>query len=118
MRRSADGGRRLFIWRSGACGCGVWPMLGEAGVVGERRFEARTRIRPLRRGGSGEDERGEGKGRGVRDHRSVAPVFLPTSATTLATAASISASVSVRSHGCNVTAIATDFCPSGTPGPR
>jgi len=120
MRRATDWARRLFIWRSGASACprGARPVLGEAGVVGERLFETRARIRLLRRGGSGEDQRGEGQRRSASHYRSVAPVFLPTSATTLATAASISESVSVRSRGCSVTAIATDFCPSGTPAPR
>ena len=49
--------------------------------------------------------------------RSVAPVFFETSATILAIAASISASVSVRSRGCRVTLIAIDFAPSGRPLP-
>src|ERR1700722_67938 len=49
--------------------------------------------------------------------RKTAPVFLATSATILATAASISASVNVRSRGCNVTAMATDLWPLGTPWP-
>ena len=50
--------------------------------------------------------------------RNVAPVFLDTSDTILATVASISASVSVRSRGCRVTWMATDFAPSGRPSPR
>ena len=50
--------------------------------------------------------------------RSVAPVFFVTSVTILATVASISASVRVRSLGCNVTVTATDLCPSGIPCPR
>ncbi len=50
-------------------------------------------------------------------HRSVAPVFLPASATIFCATASISASVSVFSRGCNVTATPIDFLPSGTPTP-
>ena len=49
------------MWRSGTRPRGARPVLGEAGVVGERRFEARARIRLLRRGGSGEDQGGEGE---------------------------------------------------------
>lgn len=42
-------------------------------------------------------------------HRSIPPVALPTAATTLAAAASISASVNVRSRGWNTTSMPTDF---------
>jgi hypothetical protein len=49
--------------------------------------------------------------------RKAAPVFLATSATILAIAASICASVKVPSRGCSITAIATDLWPPGTPCP-
>jgi hypothetical protein len=45
--------------------------------------------------------------------RRLAPVFLVTSAMILLLTASISASVKVFSRGCKVTAMATDFFPSG-----
>ncbi len=48
---------------------------------------------------------------------SVAPVFFATCSTIFAETASISASVSVLSVGCSVTAMATDFLPSPTCGP-
>ena len=96
------------------------PLPGEAGVIGQRIFVLCAGI-ALPACGTGQDQPGRcGEQRPAKraQARSVAPVFLPTSATILATAASISASVSVRSRGCRVTAIATDFEPSGTPAPR
>src|SRR5579883_639209 len=47
----------------------------------------------------------------------VAPVLSATCVTIFAATASISASVNVRSRGCKVTAMATDFLPAGTPVP-
>src|SRR5579883_763806 len=52
-----------------------------------------------------------------RHPRSVPPVFLTTSATSLAATASISSSVMVFSRGCMVTAIAIDFLASSMPLP-
>ena len=49
--------------------------------------------------------------------RSVAPVAFATAATTFSLAASISASVSVRSRGWNTTSIASDFLPDGRRSP-
>jgi len=118
VRRAADGPQSFPVGRSGARFRGARTVLGETRVVGERLLEPPARIRPLRRCRSGEEEDERSQIRGAPRHRSVAPVFLLTSATTLAMTASISASVSVRSRGCNVTAIATDFEPSGTPAPR
>jgi hypothetical protein len=87
--------------------------LGAGGVV----FGARRRA-----GQSNHDQAGGGCKISCMfrssDHpypRKAAPVFFPTSATIFATTASISASVRVRSRGCNVTAMATDLWPSGTP---
>lgn len=102
------------------------PVTGEAGVVGKRVLES-SAGRIVRMGGS--DRRAGQKdtceGRAFRQPpasersypRRTAPVFFPTSATMRPMAASISASVSVRSVGCKVTVIATDFAPSGRPAP-
>ena len=54
---------------------------------------------------------------GLVDFRQTAPVALTTWATIFSEIASISASVRVRSVACNVTAMASDFLPSGTPLP-
>ena len=47
----------------------------------------------------------------------MAPVAFTTAAITFWQAASISASVSVRSRGWNTTSIASDFLPSGSLSP-
>jgi len=52
-----------------------------------------------------------------RQLRSTPPVLLDTSARIFAIAASISASVRVRSRGCRITWMAIDFEPSGRPSP-
>ena len=104
------------------------PMAGEAGVVSQRLLIFRTGRVGLNRvvlGACAARERSENQRQNhecsAHRHwphpRSVAPVFFETSATILAIAASISASVSVRSRGCNVTLIAIDFAPSGRPWP-
>jgi len=98
------------------------PARGEAGVIGERLLDFRARVALCSRAGG--EKRGGCKGdreeRGAVHEgqpRSVAPVFFATSATIFAIAASISASLSVRSRGWSVTLMATDFEPSGRPVP-
>src|SRR4051812_36492138 len=54
---------------------------------------------------------------GETGYRSVAPVAFATAATTFWQAASISASVRVRSRGWNVTSTASDVLPSGSLSP-
>ena len=103
--------------RSEAYGVRLRTVAREAGVVGERLLEPGAgrvvRPRQRRRGREGCREEQGAQGYAL----SVAPVRLVTSATIRPTAASISASVSVRSRGCRVTVIATDFAPSGRPLP-
>src|SRR5580704_17120262 len=98
-------------------------MTRKTGVVGERVLElGASRIvlgesaQRLRHNSERENHRHDSHRHGLHP-RKVAPVFFETSATILATAASISASVNVRSRGCKVTVIATDFAPSGRPLP-
>src|SRR5271166_2905497 len=128
-----SGGRRRPHWGGPAMVALVWraaganvrrlgSVTGEARVVGKRllkfragrvvlcRCAARARDDP-------KDEKQERNPRHRFHPRRVAPVFLETSATILAIAASISASVRVRSRGRKVTLIATDFVPSGSPMP-
>lgn len=92
-----------------------WSPMGEAGIIGERLVELGASV--LRRGRRNGGEQSQEEQRQPHP-RSVAPVFLATSATILATTASISASVSVFSRGCSVTLTATDLQPSATPAPR
>ena len=54
----------------------------------------------------------------IVDYPATAPVALATCVTILPLTASISASVRVRSTGCRVTAMASDFLPPGTPVPE
>jgi len=81
-------------------------------------IDARRR-RPQRRGGQAETERHADRYdvSQISHPLKIAPVFSATSATIRPATASISASVSVLSRGCRVTAIAIDFLPSGTPEP-
>ncbi len=109
--------------RLGADAVCLWSVTGETRVVGERLLIFRAgrvvlaESRARRRG----ERRYKDQKRGALGHRlhprRVAPVFFETSATILAIAASISASVNVRSRGCSLTLIAMDFEPSGRPLP-
>jgi len=121
------GGRgEVFVRRrDGAGRAGMRPVSRQAGVVGERLLELRAGSIVLRARRRADQQSAEADSQHERVthrrfpyRRNVAPVLFATSATILATTASISASVSVRSRGCNVTEIATDLQPSGNPGPR
>ena len=128
---SGRGMAELVLRMAPADVVGLRPMTGQASVVGERLLIFRAgRVGLARVGlariGAGaardrSDRQRQGHERSAYRHRphprSVAPVFFETSATILAIAASISASVSVRSRGCKVTLIAIDFAPSGRPLP-
>jgi len=124
-RSSSDLARRRPAGhgRTAPRGCSPWAHAGR-----DRRYtpsvrdigRMRDRLRPARTEPRRERQ---AKGRSRRGRpwlqpRNAAPVFRDTSDTILATAASISASVSVRSRGCRVTWMATDFAPSGRPSPR
>jgi hypothetical protein len=119
---------RLVLRMAPADVARLGPMAGEASVVGERLLIFRAGRVGLTRvvlGACAARDRGDRQRqnheRSAHRHwshpRSVAPVFFETSATILEIAASISASVSVRSRGCSLTLIAIDFAPSGRPLP-
>ena len=97
---------------------------GKTGVVRHRVLILRARrivfgVGASRRRQSGEAKRDRCGARGHRlQLRRLAPVLFDTSATIFDIAASISASVRVRSRGCRISWMAIDFAPSGRPSPR
>jgi hypothetical protein len=95
---------------------------GKTGVVGHRLLVLGAGWIVFRQGAPCRRQVGEAKSNrcGARIHRqlrSLAPVRLETSDTIFDIAASISASVRVRSRGCRITWMAIDFDPSGRPSP-
>jgi len=99
------------------------PVSGETGVVGHRLLILGARRIVLGLDARGRRQSGEAKRNrcGAPGHRPqlrrTASVRLDASATIFDIAASISASVRVRSRGCRITWMAMDFDPSGKPSP-
>ena len=118
-----SGAFRLYRARMRSGGVGLRSVPSKTGVVGHRILILGAGRIVFGHGAPGRRQGGQAKRNccGARGQapqlRSAAPVRLETSATIFDIAASISASVRVRSRGCSITWMAIDFEPSGTPSP-